>query len=69
MKETLKEILSVNKLELLKKPLTPRETGITLGLNKIQEIIGPRRVGKTSAMILALKELLVIPAWKWLLTT
>lgn len=25
MKETLKEILSVNKLELLKKPLTPRE--------------------------------------------
>lgn len=37
--------------------LIPRNTGITLDLDKIQAIIGPRRVGKTSAMFLTMREL------------
>lgn len=58
MKEVLKEILVVNQAELAQKKLMQRAGGISLDLEKIQAVIGPRRVGKTSAMILAMKELL-----------
>lgn len=57
MKETLKEILIQNQERTLSKGLRVRNTGISLDLEKIQAIIGPRRVGKTSAMLLAIEEL------------
>lgn len=57
MKDTLKEILIQNRERKLTRDLKSRDTGISLDLNKIQAIIGPRRVGKTSAMLLAIEEL------------
>ncbi|MBC7452004.1 MAG: ATP-binding protein [Cytophagales bacterium] len=57
MKEILKEILIQNQERNLAKGLRTRNTGISLDLEKIQAIIGPRRVGKTSAMQLAIEEL------------
>jgi predicted AAA+ superfamily ATPase len=57
MKETLKEILIQNQERNFTKGLRSRNTGILLDLEKIQAIIGPRRVGKTSAMQLAIEEL------------
>ncbi|ETZ23661.1 hypothetical protein N824_19595 [Pedobacter sp. V48] len=47
MKETLKEVLIQNQERNLSKGLRSRNTGISLDLEKIQAIIGPRRVGKT----------------------
>src|SRR5690606_16688816 len=57
MKETIKEILIQNQERDLSKGLRVRNTGLSLNLEKIQAIIGPRRVGKTSAMLLAIEEL------------
>jgi len=57
MKDTLKEILVQNQERIISKELKFRATGISLDLNKIQAIIGPRRVGKTSAMLKAMEEL------------
>jgi uncharacterized protein len=57
MKETIKDILISNEERKLPEGLKPRNTGISLNLDKIQAIIGPRRVGKTSAMLLAMQEL------------
>lgn len=59
MKDTLKEILIQNQERDLSKGLKVRNTGLSLDLHKIQAIIGPRRVGKTSAMLLAMEELKV----------
>lgn len=57
MKEIIKEILIQNQERTLSKNIRSRNTGILLDLEKIQAIIGPRRVGKTSAMQLAIEEL------------
>ncbi|HEY4289709.1 MAG TPA: ATP-binding protein [Puia sp.] len=57
MKDIIKDILADNQEGKLVKNLKSRNTGISLELNKIQAIIGPRRVGKTSAMLLAIEEL------------
>jgi|GEM_PF-2456733 len=54
MKDIIKDILVSN---LGRQPafgLRPRNTGISLELDKIQAIIGPRRVGKASAMLLTI---------------
>src|SRR5690606_34519475 len=56
MKEIIKEILIQNQERSVAKGLRSRYTGISLDLEKIQAIIGPRRVGKTSAMQLAMVE-------------
>lgn len=58
MKDILKDILVQNQERRPSKDLRHRNTGISLDLNKIQAIIGPRRVGKTSAMLLAIDELI-----------
>lgn len=57
MKEVIKEILVQNQERDLAKNLRTRHTEISLQLEKIQAIIGPRRVGKTSVMLLAMDEL------------
>jgi len=57
MKDILKDILVSNLERQLAHGLRPRNTGISLELEKIQAIIGPRRVGKTSAMLLAIDAL------------
>ncbi|WP_316837141.1 ATP-binding protein [Pedobacter nutrimenti] len=57
MKEILKEILIQNQERNLYRELRVRNTGMSLDLEKIQAIIGPRHVGKTSAMFLAIEEL------------
>lgn len=57
MKELLKDILVENTSRLLHKSLVSRDTKLHLDLPKIQAILGPRRVGKTSAMHLYMKEL------------
>ena len=57
MKEIIKDILAGNEERKLPEGLKPRNTGISLELDKIQAIIGPRRAGKTSAMLLAMEEL------------
>ena len=54
MKDVIKEIIVSNQERKLGEALKPRNTGISLDLDKIQAIIGPGRVGKTSAMLLAL---------------
>lgn len=57
MKEIIKNILAeLAGIDSFSR-LLPRKTGLDLNLNKIQAIIGPRRVGKTSAMLLAMQEL------------
>jgi predicted AAA+ superfamily ATPase len=58
MKDFLKEILVQNQERRPLKDLKHRNTDLSLGLDKIQAIIGPRRVGKTSAMLLAIDELI-----------
>lgn len=57
MKDIIKEIIVSNQERKSGEVLRPRNTGISLDLDKIQAIIGPRRVGKTSAMLLAIAEL------------
>jgi uncharacterized protein len=57
MKDIIKEIIVKNQELRLGEGLKPRNTGISLELDKIQAIIGPRRVGKTSAMLLAMEAL------------
>jgi hypothetical protein len=57
MKDIIKDILISNQEGRLGEGLKLRNTGIALDLDKIQAIIGPRRVGKTSAMLLAIEEL------------
>ena len=57
MKEIIKDILIQNQERNLAKGLRLRSTTISLDLEKIQAIIGPRRVGKTSVMQLAIEEL------------
>lgn len=57
MKDIIKDIIASNQERRSGERLKPRNTGISLDLNKIQAIIGPRRVGKTSAMLLAIDEL------------
>jgi predicted AAA+ superfamily ATPase len=54
MKDIIKDILVSNSERLPVPGLRPRNTGISLELDKIQAIIGPRRVGKTSAMLLTI---------------
>src|SRR5258708_21819902 len=57
MKDIIKDILVSNVERKPIEGLKPRATGISLELDKIQAIIGPRRVGKTSAMLLAIDAL------------
>lgn len=57
MKDKIKEILTENAEKTHLKHLISRDTGIMLDLDKIQAIIGPRRVGKTSAMFLTIRDL------------
>lgn len=57
MKEIIKEILVQNQERNLAKQLKNRNVAPSLDLEKIQAIIGPRRVGKTSTMQLAIEEL------------
>lgn len=57
MREILKDILVSAKERQPLEKLTPRHTPLLLDLNKTQAIIGPRRVGKTSAMWMAMEEL------------
>jgi len=57
MKEVVKEILVQNQERDVSKGLRSRDTGLSLYLEKIQAIIGPRRVGKTSVLQLAIAEL------------
>ena len=57
MKDIIKDIFVSNQERSPGEGLKPRNTGISLDLDKIQAIIGPRRVGKTSAMLLAMEEL------------
>ncbi len=57
MKDIIKNILVSNQERKLSEGLKSRTTGISLHLDKIQAIIGPRRVGKTSAMLLAMEDL------------
>lgn len=59
MKEIIKNILIANQERKLPYELKPRDSGISLELDKIQAIIGPRRVGKTSTMLLAMEDLKV----------
>lgn len=54
MKDIIKDILTSNLERRPAQGLRPRDTGISLELDKIQAIIGPRRVGKTSAMLLTI---------------
>ena len=54
MKDILKNILSNNRERKAPSGLMRRDTGLSLELDKIQAIIGPRRVGKTSALWLAM---------------
>jgi predicted AAA+ superfamily ATPase len=55
MKDIIKDILVSNAERKPSEGLKPRTTGISLNLDKIQAIIGPRRVGKTSAMLLTIE--------------
>ena len=57
MKDIIKDILVGNEERKPLEGLKSRTTGISLHLDKIQAIIGPRRVGKTSAMLLAIEDL------------
>jgi uncharacterized protein len=57
MKEIIKDILVSNQERKLPEGLKPRKSGISLELDKIQAIIGPRRVGKTTVMLLAMEQL------------
>lgn len=57
MKELIKNILVRNQERDFSKGLMARGTDLTLGLDKIQAIIGPRRVGKTSILSLAIDQL------------
>jgi predicted AAA+ superfamily ATPase len=58
MKDFLKEILVQNQERRPLKELKHSNTDLSLGMDKIQVIIRPRRVKKTSAMLLAIDELI-----------
>lgn len=57
MKELLKDILVENSLRQINLDLQPRDKKLYRDLPKMQAILGPRRVGKTSAMQLYMQEL------------
>jgi uncharacterized protein len=57
MKEILKDILAEYSTRQLREELAPRDTKIYVDLPKMQAVLGPRRVGKTSAMNLYMQEL------------
>lgn len=57
MKDKIKEILSEYADNEYFDRLIPRDTDLIPDLEKMQAIIGPRRVGKTSAMFLTMREL------------
>lgn len=57
MKEILKDILTENSTRQLREDLVPRDTKLYADLPKMQAVLGPRRVGKTSAMNLYMQEL------------
>lgn len=58
MKETIKQILINNREEILSRSLISRDINLHIGLEKAQAILGPRRTGKTSAMVLVMKSLI-----------
>jgi predicted AAA+ superfamily ATPase len=58
MKEVLKDILTENSTRQHREELVPRDTKLHVDLPKIQAVLGPRRVGKTSAMNLYMQELI-----------
>lgn len=58
MKERIKEIFMETNLERMFEGLMFRKSGLDPNLSKIQAIIGPRRVGKTSTMLLIIQQLL-----------
>jgi predicted AAA+ superfamily ATPase len=58
MKDIIKSIIVSNNERNLTEELKPRNTGVSVELDKMQAIIGPRRVGKTSVMLLVMEELL-----------
>jgi len=57
MKDIIKEIIVQNQERVVLPALKYRETSLLLSLFKIQAIIGPRRVGKTSTMLMAMEKL------------
>jgi uncharacterized protein len=57
MKEILKDILTENSTRQLREELVLRDTKLYVDLPKMQAVLGPRRVGKTSAMNLYMQEL------------
>jgi uncharacterized protein len=57
MKEILKDILTENSARQLREELVPRDTQLYADLPKIQAVLGPRRVGKTSILNLYMQEL------------
>ena len=56
MKEVLKDILTENSNRQLGEELVLRNTKLHVDLPKIQAVLGPRRVGKTSTMNLYMQE-------------
>ncbi len=56
-KELLKDILIENSLRKINLGLLPRDKKLYSDLPKMQVLLGPRRVGKTSAMQLYMQEL------------
>ncbi len=57
MKEVLKDILTENSTRHFREDLVIRDTMLHVDLPKMQAVLGPRRVGKTSAMNLCMQEL------------
>lgn len=57
MKEILKDILTENSTRQIREELVLRDTKLYVDLPKMQAVLGPRRVGKTSAMNLYMQEL------------
>ncbi|HWK58493.1 MAG TPA: ATP-binding protein [Parapedobacter sp.] len=58
MKEKIKHILIESRAEILGRTLINRAIDLHIDLEKAQAILGPRRTGKTSAMVLAMKSLI-----------
>lgn len=57
MKEKLKNIIVENQRIFPVSRLIPRQTDVSLDIEKMQAIIGPRRIGKTSMLLLTMEEL------------
>lgn len=57
MKEKLKNIIVENQRIFPVSGLIPRQTDVSLDIEKMQAIIGPRRIGKTSMLLLTMEEL------------